>query len=99
MVVSSEILTEAFCFRVFGELNESIKEKSFEEVAEKLQISSSEAALLKSIRVETNIKEKNFFLIIVRIIDKQILPNLQASITKFILDNNYIKSRYMNAES
>lgn len=97
MVVSSEILTEAFCFRVFGELNESIKEKSFEEVAEKLQISSSEAALLKSIRVETNIKEKianqekNFFLIIVRTTGKKILPNLQASITKFLLGNNYIK--------
>lgn len=67
MVVSSEILTEAFCLRVFGELNESIKEKSFDEVAEKLQISTGDAALLKSIRVETTVKEKitnqekNFF--------------------------------------
>jgi hypothetical protein len=97
MLVSSEMLTEQFCLRVFGELNKSIKEKNFQEVAGKLGFSYNEASLLKSIRVENSIKEKagnqekNFFLIEVRITDQSILTKLQMAITSFILNNNYIK--------
>jgi hypothetical protein len=97
MLVSSEILTEQFCLRIFGELNESIKEKNFQEVAEKLGIGFNQAASLNSIRVENSVKEKagnqekNFFLIVVRITDQSILSKLQTAITSFILNNNYIK--------
>jgi len=100
MLVSSEILTESYSEKLFGNLQNLIKEQNYGELSIKIGLSEDEAASLSKILIESALKdkpqkedEKKFFMITVEVTDQSILPKLQAGLLDYFSQNDFVKLR------
>jgi hypothetical protein len=97
MLIQSEILTASLCNSMVADLNLLIKEKSWDSLANKLQIESSTASEMISVVAKSPIEraeqlkesEKNSLEISVRTFDFTKLKSIQIGIEKYLSNNPF----------
>jgi len=100
MMVTSYILADSYNDKLGENLNDIIDEGNIELIARKLSLSTPEAENISSIEIESAQKEKaqkddekRWFLITVRVLDLDVLPNLQNGIVGYLENNDFVKVR------
>lgn len=99
MMIYSDILTESYCDQLAQNLTALIKDKNYELLTERLKISEDQASKLQEVRIEGPLEgvvaeeDRQFIVVVVRILDNSVLPDLQAGIMRYLSQKDFVKSR------
>lgn len=101
MMVTSDILTDAYNDKLGENLNDLLKEKNLELIANNLSLSIGESESLVSIKIESAQKEKpsqkedekRWFLITAKVLDQEVLNPLEKGIVNYFENNDFVKIR------
>jgi hypothetical protein len=101
MMVTSDILTDAYNDKLGENLNDLLKEKNLELIANKLSLSKEESENLVSIKIESAQKEKpsqkedekRWFLITAKVLNQEVLSKLENGIANYLENNEFVKVR------
>lgn len=101
MMVTSDILTDAYNDKLGENLNDLLKEKNLELIANKLSLSKEESENLVSIKIESAQKEKpsqkedekRWFLITAKVLNQEVLDKLEKGIATYLENNEFVKIR------
>ena len=100
MILLSDILTSSYSERITESLNRLISEKNRRILSERLKMSEEEASEIARIEIESieqevgkDEKDNAIFIVTVKVLNKNILPNLQESIIVYLRNNEFVKVR------
>lgn len=99
MMVYSDILTESYCDQLARNLSSLIKDSNYELLADRLSLSPEQASKLHEVRIEGALEgavpeeARSFIVVVVRILDNAVLPDLQAGIIEYLSQNDFVKTR------
>lgn len=102
MIIQSDILSESYALKMAENLETHIKDKDYDFLSSKLNLTVDEASHLKEFKTVSALtpmsqqmpeKEKIVVVISVRIQDNAILPKIQAGIIDYFSNNQYVKKR------
>ena len=78
---------------IIENLNALIKEKRYQELSQKLNISTEEAKEIVKLQPQTIRKSEDLLKIVIRVHDKELLKNLPQHILNYINENKYLKEK------
>src|SRR5690606_16689774 len=99
MMIYSDILTESYSDQLAKNLTALIKDKNFDLLAGRLHITADQASKLREVEIEGALEgavaevDRQFIVVVVRILDNAVLPDLQAGIIQYISEKDFVKSR------
>lgn len=99
MMIYSDILTESYCDQLAKTLTALIKDRNYELLAKRLNLSTEQASKLRDVQIEGALEgavpeeARSFIVVVVRILDNSVLPDLQAGIIQYISQKDFVKSR------
>jgi len=100
MIISSNILTNTYAKVLFDNVNDHLRDHDYKIVADALQITEDQTRQVVSLEIETLIKtegnstkDSDRYLITAHVYDKQVLPNLQQGVIKYLENNEFVKVR------
>ncbi|MBS1558140.1 MAG: hypothetical protein JST69_05375 [Bacteroidetes bacterium] len=100
MVITSDLLTEAYVKEMNGTLTNLINEGNIPELSSRLALKEEEAAAIKAINIKnlnTNKGEpqvkNDLFSVSVHTYNKELLPKLQKGLTQYFNNNEFVKIR------
>jgi hypothetical protein len=102
MMIFSDILTESYAEKLAVTIQSLLWDGNHELVGKRLGITTEQAGLVKSIKVESaldegaaNVQEsdKLFLVVTVRVQDNSVLPDLQNGILNYVRQNEFAKVR------
>jgi len=83
MILLSDILTSSYSERITESLDRLITERNTKILSERLKMSEQDARQI----------ENEIFIVTVKVLDKNILPTLQADIINYLRNNEFVKIR------
>ncbi len=101
MMVTSDILTDAYNDKLGENLNDLLKENNLTLISEKLSLSKEESENLVAIKIESAQKEKpsqkedekRWFLITAKVLNQEVLNKLETGIANYLENNEFVKVR------
>jgi len=100
MILLSDILTSSYSERITESLDRLITERNTKILSERLKMSEQDARQIVKIEIESvkddktkDEKENEIFIVTVKVLDKNILPTLQADIINYLRNNEFVKIR------
>lgn len=110
MVILSDLLTKTYGDRITKSITNLIKEENYAELGAKLALPKEKVTAITSITVDCltdlktaqrgNIKkDETYFVVIVELTDRSILPELQDGILYFFRNNELVKARTFQREA
>jgi hypothetical protein len=94
MIVFSDIVPTPYCKLIAGALDNLVRERSLDTLANRLHLSLSEAAQIESITSEiADAKKDSLFIVSVKVRDRQTLPKLQDGIINYLQNQRFLKIR------
>lgn len=107
MIVSSSILSESYCKKLFETLNTLIKEKNYKALSAKLKATEAEVEELGEFQIESlnekliisPDKDNTSFLVSVKLTNKNLLPFIQSGLIGYLQNNDFVRIRVEHNKS